>query len=138
MDGYCIDILYSIFQPDIFDFTIIPCTRDGKILNFVIGDKIGIDINSTTSGIVNIDYFDYYPEIGMKILVFCKPPIGKFVEFFNYSSKFADVIAFILPVDFRNPGIQNKLNLNFELECDTDLYDNFCFQVWKRVDFTLE
>ena len=42
------------------------------------------------------------------------------IKFFNYTAKFSQVIAFIIPKTFRK-NIQNKLDLNFHLLSDIDI-----------------
>ena len=62
------------------------------------------------------------------------PPFGKMskaaVDFFNKAAEFADTIAFILPRSFRKETVQRRLNENFWLVKDIDLYkkDYFVFE----------
>ena len=68
------------------------------------------------------------------------------IKFFNHASKWASVIAFILPRTFRRVSIQNKLNLNFHLLHDIDLptkpccftphmMAKCCFQIWEKREY---
>jgi hypothetical protein len=82
------------------------------------------------------------------VCVLGNPPFGKnsslAVKFFNHSTQFGDVIAFIIPKTFRKVSLQNKLNLNFWLIKDIDLDKNSfiyedqpfdvpsCFQIWVK------
>jgi hypothetical protein len=79
-------------------------------------------------------------------LVFGNPPFGKrnslAIKFFNHSAKYADVIAFIIPMSFRRDLYINRLDKNFNLISDLTLPTKSfiphikikcCFQVWKRM-----
>lgn len=45
------------------------------------------------------------------------------INFFNEAAKFADTIAFILPLSFKKSSVQNRLDLHFELSQEIDLGD---------------
>ena len=85
------------------------------------------------------------------ILVIGNPPFGRIgnqaLKFINKASEFADTIAFILPRSFRKESLQRKVNKNFWLVKDRDLFDKnnpsfifkgedyfapCVFQVWER------
>ena len=81
------------------------------------------------------------------ILVIGNPPFGKVssiaIKFFNHSSIWSNVIAFIIPRTFRRPSVQNKLNKMFHLTYDEDvstkpccftprLMVKCCFQIWEK------
>ena len=83
------------------------------------------------------------------ILVCGNPPFGEqsqlAIAFFNEAAKFANTIAFILPLSFKKDSIQNRLSLDFELQdelildsCTFLLRDNeqisvpCVFQIWQR------
>ena len=85
------------------------------------------------------------------ILVIGNPPFGRIgnqaLKFINKASEFADTIAFILPRSFRKESLQRKVNKNFWIEKDIDLFDKnnpsfifkgedyfapCVFQVWER------
>ena len=85
------------------------------------------------------------------ILVIGNPPFGRIgnqaLKFINKASEFADTIAFILPRSFRKESLQRKVNKNFWIVKDIDLFDRnnpsfifkgedyfapCVFQVWER------
>ena len=66
------------------------------------------------------------------------------VDFFYKASKFADIIAFVLPRTFRRVSLENRLPLNFIKILDKtldykppsfnpEISAKCCFQIWKRV-----
>lgn len=110
--------------------------------------KIGIDILPEHKDIIKQDFFTYNPpnNIG-KILVVGNPPFGRIsslaIKFFNHASKWADVIAFIIPRTFRRISVHNKLNTNFHLIFDEEIplepcsfsppmMAKCCFQIWEK------
>lgn len=146
----CIDTLNKRYNLENFDLIIEPSAGNGKfLLKLPKDNRIGIDISPEHSEIISQDFFDYYPENydTNKILVIGNPPFGKncslAIKFFNHSSKFANIIAFIIPRTFRKTSIQNRLNLNFHLVEDIDIPLNpcsftpkmmvkCCFQIWEK------
>ena len=85
------------------------------------------------------------------ILVIGNPPFGRIgnqaLKFINKAAEFADTIAFILPRSFRKESLQRKVNKNFWIVKDIDLFDRknpsfifkgedyfapCVFQVWER------
>ena len=94
--------------------------RDALLLTFDIRDN----------GLKQ-DFFDYFPPSNKtNILVIGNPPFGRVsslaIKFFNYSAKWANVIAFIIPRTFRKTSIQNKLNNNFHLIYDEEIPNKPC------------
>jgi len=97
-----------------------------------------------------MDFFNYIPPLDRKnILVIGNPPFGKVssiaIKFFNHSSKWANVIAFIIPKTFRKISVQNKLDKSFHLIYDEDIPTKpchftpnmmvkCCFQIWEKKD----
>lgn len=133
------------------DFYVIePSAGNASFYNQIPTDKkIGIDISPEHDNIIKQDFFTYNPPINLncKIMVVGNPPFGRVsslaVRFFNYASKWADVIAFILPRTFRRVSIKNKLNSNFHLIHDEDIptipcsfspkmMAKCCFQIWEK------
>ena len=81
-------------------------------------ELIGIDISPEHPDIVEKDFFTYTPSPHLQnILVIGNPPFGRScslaIKFFNHASKWANVIAFIIPRTFRRVSIHNKLNVYF-------------------------
>lgn len=67
------------------------------------------------------------------------------IDFFNHAAKFSEVIAFIVPNQFKKWSVQNKLNKSFKLIKESDIINTFIFnqqevkgiycvfQIWVRV-----
>lgn len=150
----CIDNVFKIYNKDTFDLIIEPSAGNGSFYNQIIHDnKIGIDIEPEDICIIKQDFLKYKPPLEMKnILVIGNPPFGKnnslAIKFFNYASKFSNVIAFIIPRTFRKVSIQNKLNTNFHLIYDEDvpinkcfnvkIFVKCCFQIWQKKEYERE
>jgi hypothetical protein len=76
------------------------------------------------------------------VLIIGNPPFGKraslAIEFFNRATRLSDVIAFVVPVQFRKWSVQSKLNPEMRLVLDKDVpehtFDGIrcCLQIWKR------
>lgn len=117
--------------------------------------KIGIDIAPTHTDILKQDFLTYEPPpsdmASPRILVVGNPPFGRVsslaVKFFNHASKWANVIAFIVPRTFRRISLQNKLNTKFHLAFDEDIpmvpcsfeppmMAKCCFQIWEKSETT--
>lgn len=144
----CIDKVYEIYENN-WDLIIEPSAGNGSFLLQIPSDKkIGIDICPEHDDIIEKDFFDYIPPHENKnILVIGNPPFGRVssiaVKFFNYSSQWARVIAFIVPRTFRKTSVQNKLNNLFHLVYDEDVPTvpccfspkmavKCCFQIWEK------
>ena len=145
----CIESVKRIFDWNKWDMIIEPSAGNGSFLKQMSHPNIiGIDILPENDFIIKQDFLLYYPPTEFKnILIIGNPPFGRVcstaIKFFNHSSKFANVIAFIIPKTFRRISIQNRLNLNFHLIYDEDIPDKpcsfepkmsvkCCFQIWER------
>ena len=66
-----------------------------------------------------------------RILVIGNPPFGRggsnAIKFINKAAEFADTIAFILPRSFRKESRQRRVDKNFWLIKDIDLFEEPCF-----------
>ena len=141
-----IDQLYDITK---WDLIIEPSAGNGSFLNQIQSDnKIGIDISPEQSNIIKQNFFEYSPPSNKKnILVIGNPPFGRVsslaIKIFNYSAKYANVIAFIIPRTFRKISVQNKLDKMFHLVYDIETPNNpccffptmmvkCCFQIWEK------
>lgn len=149
---HCIKILKStIGDFEKWDWIVEPSAGSGSFFHLLPNQTIGIDLEPTTPGILQADFFKWEFPKG-KGIVIGNPPFGKnsslAVQFFNRSAIHAEVIAFILPRTFRKPSIINRLNFNFELKYNEVLpLDSFhlpngkkrkvptCFQIWLKSDF---
>jgi hypothetical protein len=145
----CIDKTFELYNKLNFDLIIEPSAGNGSFFNQLdCSNKIGIDILPENKNIIKMDFFDYNPPINKNnILVIGNPPFGKIssiaIKFFNHSSKWSNVIAFVIPRTFRRPSVQNKLNKNFHLIYDEDVLTQpccftpkmmvkCCFQIWEK------
>lgn len=145
----CLNNVSSLYKWSDWGLVIEPSAGNGSFLLRIPTDKkIGIDISPEHENIIKQDFLTYKPpeNIG-KILVVGNPPFGRVsslaIKFFNHSSKWADVIAFIIPRTFRRISVHNKLNKNFHLIFDEEIPTNpcafsppmmvkCCFQIWER------
>lgn len=128
-----------------------PSAGNGSFLTRIpTSKKLGIDISPEHKDIIKQDFLTYCPPSNNgKILVVGNPPFGRVsslaIKFFNHASKWADVIAFIIPRTFRRVSIHNKLNLNFHLVFDEEIpmkpcsfsppmMVKCCFQIWEKLE----
>lgn len=142
-----------ILKADSQDFTTIiePSAGSGAFSN-QIPNCIALDLEPEGVGIIQQDWFDfsYVKKEGEKVLVIGNPPFGQqnslAVRFINHAAKFADRIAFILPISFMKASVQARIDLNMHLTHEEELpkdsftfndesYDVKCvFQIWDRKD----
>lgn len=142
----CIDAVTELYSG--WDFIVEPSAGNGSFLNQLPGEKIGLDIAPEHDDIVQQDFLSYYPPGDKKnILVIGNPPFGRVssmaVRFFNHASKWANIIAFIIPRTFRRISVQNKLHEMFHLVYDEEVSNKpccftppmmvkCCFQIWEK------
>jgi len=126
-----------------------PSAGNGSFFDLLpLEKRSGIDIAPEHPGVTKMDFFDYCPMSNSedKVLVIGNPPFGKVsslaIRFFNHASKWATVIAFIVPRTFRRISIQNRLDPRFHLVHDEDVSTTpcafvppmsvkCCFQIWE-------
>jgi hypothetical protein len=145
----CLTSIGTRYKWSDWGLVIEPSAGNGSFLTRIpTTKKVGIDISPDHKDIIKQDFLTYNPpNITGKILVIGNPPFGRVsslaVKFFNYASKWADVIAFIIPRTFRRVSVQNKLNTNFHLVFDEEIPTNpcsfsppmmvkCCFQIWEK------
>lgn len=144
----CYQKVCEVININDYDVLLEPSAGTGSFYKlFPENKRMGLDLDPKAEGIIKMDYFDYKPEKEKKYIVMGNPPFGKVsslaIKFFNNSSKFADVIAFIIPRTFKRVSVQNKLDLNFKLLHTEDLplkpccftpemSAKCCFQIWKK------
>jgi hypothetical protein len=145
----CLASIGTRYEWSEWGLVIEPSAGNGSFLTRIpTTKKIGIDISPEHKDIIKKDFLTYIPpsDIG-KILVVGNPPFGRVsslaIKFFNYASKWADVIAFIIPRTFRRVSVHNKLNVNFHLVFDEEIpmepcsfsppmMAKCCFQIWEK------
>lgn len=143
----CLNRIGSLYKWSDWGLVIEPSAGNGSFLTRIpTNKKIGIDISPEHEEIIKKDFLIYNPpnDIG-KIIVVGNPPFGRVsslaIKFFNHASKWADVIAFIIPRTFRRISIHNRLNTNFHLVFDEEIPSGSfspsmmakcCFQIWEK------
>jgi predicted RNA methylase len=157
----CLERIGSIYKWSEWGLVIEPSAGNGSFLTRIpTAKKIGIDISPEHDDIIKQDFLTYNPASrasyatgdsgdSIKILVVGNPPFGRVsslaIKFFNHASKWADVIAFIIPRTFRRVSVQNKLNTSFHLIFDEEIpmkpcsfsppmMAKCCFQIWEKRD----
>jgi predicted RNA methylase len=141
----CLHTIESFYSWSNWDLVIEPSAGNGSFLTRIPTEKrIGIDISPEHEEIIKQDFLTYTPSISSgKILVVGNPPFGRVsslaIKFFNHASKWADVIAFIVPRTFRRVSVHNKLNPNFHLIFDEEIPMEPCSftppMIWLNVVF---
>ena len=147
----CLDRIGSHYNWSNWGLVIEPSAGNGSFLTRIpVDNKIGIDISPEHKDIIKQDFLTYTPPTNPgKILIVGNPPFGRIsslaIKFFNHASKWADVIAFIIPRTFRRVSVQNKLNMRFHLVFDEEIpmepcsftprmMAKCCFQIWEKKD----
>lgn len=149
--SYCISLL------NIKDYkTIIePSAGNGSFSN-QIPNCLAFDICPGSERILKKDFFTFNRshKLPNPILVIGNPPFGRqnsmAIRFINFSSLFADTIAFILPKSFKKDSLKSRIPLNFHLKKEIDLPDySFTlnnkeinipciFQIWEKKSINRE
>jgi hypothetical protein len=144
----CLTTIGSMYNWSEWELVIEPSAGNGSFLTRIpTVKKIGIDIAPEHADIIKQDFLTYTPPTIGKTLVVGNPPFGRIsslaIKFFNHASKWADVIAFIIPRTFRRISVHNKLNINFHLVFDEEIpmkpcsftppmMAKCCFQIWEK------
>jgi hypothetical protein len=120
-------------------------------------NRTGIDIDPLKcigiehEGIIKHDFLTWTPQNKQKNIVIGNPPFGHrskmAIKFFNHATTMADIIAFIVPRQFKKYSVHSQLNEDFKLIRDFELDDNAfytpdgkekkvrCnFQIWTRLE----
>lgn len=145
---YCVNKVKEFYDEDDFDVILEPSAGKGAFYQYLSEQKrMGIDIEPKCDGVAKQDFLTFEFDASKKYMVIGNPPFGRVcsmaIKFFNYSAKFSDVIAFIIPRTFKRVSVQNQLDLNFKLLFSEDLpvkpgcFDphmgaKCCFQIWKK------
>lgn len=130
------------------DLFLEPSAGKGAFFKLLPLDKRkGIDLDPKYPGVEKMDLFNYIHPDNTNICTIGNPPFGKgcslAVKFFNYTSRFSSIIAFIIPRTFSRVSVQNKLNLDFHLIYSEDIpltpcaftpkmSAKCCFQIWEK------
>lgn len=144
----CLEVFYK--HVSVEDFVIEPSAGDGAFLNSLKHkNKIGYDLEPENEGIIQSNWFDVIPEHGCVILG--NPPFGirnvLTNEFIKHSSKYAKMIAFVLPSVYRKETMQKVFSGDWSLIEDIELPRNgftlngedyhvpCIFQIWKNTKY---
>jgi hypothetical protein len=134
-----------------------PSAGSGRMLNVIKGYKIGYDLAPEHPSIKKRNFLTYkFPnnelmELGKKNFIFFgNPPFGKkallAIDFVNKAFTLGNIVAFIVPIQFRKWSVQSKINPNAKLVLDMELQENAftlldkdyslrcCFQIWALSD----
>jgi len=157
---YCFDKTNEIIESlglNIEDYTYIePSAGCCNFYNLLPKNRrIGIDIEPKGENqheLIELDYLKYEPEREGKFIVIGNPPFGLrgnlALRFINHSSKFADIVAFILPplFDSTGKGVPMKRVRGYKLihteklPLDSYYYPNgetvsiaTIFQIWSKI-----
>jgi hypothetical protein len=127
-----------------------PSAGNGVFLKLVPQsfEKIGLDIDPKDQAIIKQNFLQWKPSTSKDIIVFGNPPFGRQAstakQFIKYSSSFAKIIAFILPLSFVKPSMNKTFPINFHCIFSQELsnnsfvingqtYDVPCvFQIWEK------
>lgn len=131
-----------------------PCAGGGAFYSLMPFGRLGIDLDPKYPGVFAANFLERdlssWLDKGVPVAVIGNPPFGRAanlaIRVFNHAARCADVdvIAFILPLSVRKPGIQNRLSHDFHLVCDLPVPANAytyrgqdrdvptVFQIWKR------
>lgn len=127
-----VDICLKTLDLNEYDFIIEPSAGNGSFYNKIKHkNKIGIDIDPSSSNILKKDYLKYsidkFPPY-KKILVIGNPPFGKqsslAFKFIKKSCSLNADIAFILPKGFKKQSSYDKIPLNYKKVFEMDLPKN--------------
>lgn len=130
----CYDKVWKLYSIKNFDLILEPCAGTGSFYNlFPKNKRAGLDLDPHCIDVIQMDFFNYIPNLKKNIIVISNPPFGRSasiaVKFFNKAAEFSSVISFIVPKTFRKQSIQNKLDMNFHLKFEMEMSKNsFIFQ----------
>ena len=135
-------------------FFVEPAAGTGAFYKFLPSKKrFGIDLVPKCKDVKSQDFFKVtdFPSARQDTVVIGNPPFGKrgklAIAFFNHAARFADIVAFIVPVNFRkftthkqlDPSMRfiSKLPLPrdaFYLHTGKSYSVNTEFQTWTRLE----
>lgn len=149
----CVDRVAALYPLDTFDLIVEPSAGDGAFTRHLPARAVAVDIDPQTDTIVRADFRAWQAPAATRALVIGNPPFGAraklAVEFIAAATRFAEVVAFILPMSFNKYTFQNRVPANFHLVDTTDMTSrylvggdetvvNTVFQIWERRDVPRE
>lgn len=157
--AYCIEKAQNILCShgiDVQEYCWIePAAGSGSFFNLLPTNKIGLDIEPQSSGIIKQDYLLWHPKTNKNIII-GNPPFGLrghlALQFINHSLDFADFVCFILPQLFASEGkgsakkrvkgynliYSEKIANDFFYPDQSDVTVNVVFQIWAKNIFVEE
>lgn len=146
----CLSALAELIDLNSFNHLLEPSAGSGAFYAQLDPNRrIGIDLDPQCEGVERLDFFKYVPPQG-KIATIGNPPFGKrsrlAIDFFLNASKFSEVIAFVVPLQWQKWSVQSKIPKNWKLILDKTLTPKAfthngkdytvrcCFQIWVRSD----
>ncbi len=150
---YFADLLPSIHRYVNDMFFIEPSGGTGAFFKLLPSDqRLGMDIHPKCKGIERQDFFKFtnQPNHPNYTVVIGNPPFGKrgkmAISFFNHAAVLADIVAFIVPVNFRKYIVHKQLDESmrfisklglprdaFYLDSGKSYSVNTEFQIWTRL-----
>lgn len=146
--SYFMDKIKSILPYSKYDILLEPSAGTGSFFSLLDSRRIGLDLDPKYPEVQNMNFYEFSPPNGKRILTIGNPPFGKnsseAVKFFNNAAKFSEAICFVIPRTFRKVSVSNRLDLNFELIFDETVPDDSfifegktynvpcCMQIWVK------
>jgi len=151
-----VDKINEVTDLSLYDMVIEPSAGSGNILQYLPEDTVAFDLAPEAEGIIQQDYLEYespyHPLTNpINVAVVGNPPFGTGYmnplakAFFNHSSSFANMIAFIVPAKYQSSWkvhkqLDNRFGLYFSeilpknsFVKDGKPYDvNCCMQIWSN------
>jgi hypothetical protein len=124
----CFQMLSSVIELNEFELFVEPSAGNGSFLSlFPVSKRIGFDLEPKNKEIKEEDFLKITP-FTKKTIVVGNPPYGKkskkSIDFFLHATKFTNVIAFILPLQWRKWSVQKQIPLNWKLLLDELIEEN--------------
>lgn len=138
---YCVNKTKEVIGEENITEYIEPSAGAGAFLNYLPDNTIAYDIEPESNRIIKQDFLKTGLDYKKGRCVVGNPPFGRCntlsVQFFKYSIKIADYIAFIQPISQLNNNAQMyDFDLIHSENLDKVLYSNkkvhCCFNIYKR------
>ena len=149
----CVDRLDALYPLSSFDLIVEPSAGDGSFAALLPNSAIALDIDPQSDDIVRADFLTWQAPESHRALVIGNPPFGArakmAMEFIAAAARFADVLAFILPMSFNKYTFRDRVPREFHLVDSVDIPGrylvggdetmvNTVFQIWERRDILRE
>jgi len=149
----CLKLLRLIIDSNnIKNFTYLePSAGNGSFSKILPFGSIALDIAPENESIIKMDFFSHDVDLMVKdrsIITIGNPPFGKkaklAVDFLNRALGFSELVAFVVPIQFKKWSVQSKISKDARLIFEEELieksflidgkdYDlRCCFQVWTK------